>query len=405
MRRYINVSVAVVMMIFLSGCDSPQITSVESHVFKSLLFIGPFIGMMSWCIFLMNKHIVREDGRTDERRCSIVGIIVFPVFFVGAFGWEFGFNWISMTIAVIGGMIIGWFSYTLDELMLNFWEERRTMIPAICGLLLGGWMCTIMFTHVWLEGDMYVTDTASVKRVIVERYTYHYRDDKDGGSYYEWDYYSHAQRFALGDIYPDLKEDVDYKLGVGELLKKDRIGKTEYYRFIGGYLFSERSQRWKEFRWLLLSNPSLHFMIGKVQRVQSDFYGKPIHNAGEVSDYASLPVVSGSPRLPTERDLPPAMFEFKAVMLGIDFVRMIFTEHEYRSVLYGLLAFLGIFGMVALLVRDLRRPIGIFLACASIAPLLIFLIIAGRTGGLGNIRIGSSDRGGRFGGGGSSGRW
>ncbi|EKE19580.1 MAG: hypothetical protein ACD_8C00136G0001 [uncultured bacterium] len=393
----------------LAGCSSPQLEVIGMHMLKSLMFAVPFVITVIVLIFLMNKYIVMPNGRTHDRRCSYVGIVIFPALFIFVLGWKFGHNWITMSVAIVLGLLIGWFSYTLDELMESFWEMRSITMPATLGLLLGGWMCTLLFTSVWLQTDMYVTHTACAKRVIIERYTHHYRSSENGGSYHSWDYHSHADRIVLGDTFPVLVENKDYVLQAGLLGNRDRVGKEEYYRFIGGNLFSKSKRDWKDYQWLLLSDNNLQFKTGKVQRVQSNFYGRPICNDGEVTKFEKLPNALSNPPLPIDEDLPPATTTFKVVRLGIDFVKIIFTQKEFADLRYIFLSVFVILGVVAGCFRKARQPILIFLTCCSIAPLLVFLVVAARTGSLNGLRLPSRDRfeggGGKFGGGGSTGSW
>jgi hypothetical protein len=79
-------------------------------------------------------------------------------------------------------------------------------VPRVLGLTVGSWMITLVLSNVWLEGDMHVTHKACAKRVIIERYTYHYSTDEEGNddSYYSWDYHRHVDKVALGTELPSI---------------------------------------------------------------------------------------------------------------------------------------------------------------------------------------------------------
>lgn len=391
----------------LGGCATPELDAIGIHIFRTFLFAVPVVSIAIAAIFLLNRWIIRSDGRTNELVCSIVGVILFPAYFSAVFGTVFGFNWIVITLCLIVGGVIGWFSYTLDELMESFWENRRMTVPGAAGIVFAGWAVLLMFSHVWMEGDMYIIKKACAKRQVIERYTYHHQTDKDGNdtSYYSWDDHHSGERVAEGDDFPELKEGVDYRLGTGALGRSDRLGRVEHYRFIGGSFFSERKGKWDPFEWLLLADPNVGFKTGSVQRVQSNFFGQPKANGGEIMSYSDLPDDYHHIMKPTADDIPPMDTVFKAAEKGYQVFRLLFTEDEYKEILYFFLGGAGLLLLVALIFPPARQPVLIFAVCASIVPFLTMLVVASRTGRMPLVSGFSGGGGGRFGGGGASGSW
>lgn len=393
-------------LLMISGCASQEVVNLGKSMAMNLIWAVPFVVLIMSVIFAMNKYILK-NGRTNDMLCSWIGVITFPAIFAGGIGIKFSFTLWPMIISIILGAIVGWFSYTIDEILENCWENRMTTVPAALGLIMAGYMTTALFTHIWMEGDMYVTHKACISRAIVERYTYHYSTDKDGhdDSYYTWDYRGHTDKSAEGWTLPLLAEGKDYVLGTGALLKRDRV-KWEAYYFIGGHFFSENKNAWDSFQWLRLSR-MVPFEIGKVQRVQSDYFGNPFNNAGEVEIPKALPEKLVKVVLPGSNDVPGATVTTKVFGMTITAVQLMFTEEEYRDLLWIHLLLAGIVLALAA-IPSLRRSVLIFVICASIVPLLIMMIVAARTGGIGELvgrQRSVSGGGGSFGGGGVSGRW
>ena len=405
-------------VIFLAGCSigSDQIDAIVKNLFRNTLFFIPFIFAIGAVIFLMNKFIARNDV-TNDRWCSILGVIIFPTGFYFILSARFGTHWIAVTIYIVLGLVIGWFSYVTDELILGFWENRKITVPGLFGLILGGVMLITFFSGVWLEGNMYVMKKACASRIIIERYTQNY-DSEDETYYYTWDYHQSVPKIVLGTTFPILVEGKDYSLGSGYGGIKDRVGRTEKYCFIGGRFWSERKRRWSPFTWLRLRGAWLGFVEGQINLVRSNFYGNPIENGGIVEEIntgntgSSKVVLPGIPKrfiLPDDDQLPNATTAGKAFGYFIDTVKQLFTEDEYRSVLY----FLGIVivpWFVMLFFPALRPSAIAFLICFFVIALVFLLLVAARTGSLGKLGGGRRKRrfaggGGGFGGGGTSGKW
>lgn len=225
-------------------------------------------------------------------------------------------------------------------------------------------------------------------------------------------------KIVLGTTFPILVEGKDYSLGSGYGGRKDRVGKTERYCFIGGRFWSERNRRWSPFTWLRLRGNWLGFVEGQINLVRSNFYGNPIGDGGIVEEIdtgnagSSKAVLPGIPKrfiLPDDDDLPNVTTARKAFGYFIDTVKQLFTEDEYRSVLY----FLGIVivpWLVMLFIPAVRPSAIAFLICFFVIALIFLLLVAARTGSLGKLGGGRRKRrfatgGGRFGGGGTSGKW
>lgn len=398
MKRFFVLGLAVVLPLFFGGC-SPEVAAFGKSTFFNLAFIVPLLTAAILIIFALNKLLVDKNGQTKNGFCSLVGAPILAVIFAAAVGLKFGFALPAVIVGAALGAVIGFFSYTLDELMTNFWEERRVTVPGVLGLIIGGWFTISIFTHVWLEGDMFVTHQACDNRVIVERYTKH--TDSDGDVSYTWDYEKHYDKFAPGWTLPQMVEGIDYQLGTGAKGKKDRVKKTEGYYFIGGHFYSEKRGDWDAFQWLLLANQNLQFKLNQVQRIQSNFYGQPMKNAGVVSDIKNPPAPKEFVSLPPASMLPAGEIIGKTFTMAFGAIGMMFTEDEYRPILYIFLSSILILVLLAIFVPPLRMSIGIFVVCASIVLLLLMLVAAAKSGGLRSSRR-RSGGGGRFSGGGTS---
>ena len=148
----------MLLLPMINGC-SGGVVNLGKDMAMNLLWAVPFVVAVIGLIFLMN-HYITKDGRTHDRACSLIGAVLFPMLFVAFIGFKFGFTLWPMVIAVVLGIPIGWFSYTIDELMEDAWGNKAVVIPAALGLIMAGYMTTALFTHVWLEGAMYITHKA-----------------------------------------------------------------------------------------------------------------------------------------------------------------------------------------------------------------------------------------------------
>lgn len=405
-------------LVFLAGCSSgsDQIDAIVKNLLQNTLFFIPFIFGIGVIIFLMNKYIA-ADGVTNNRWCSILGVILFPPGFYFFLSPRFGTHWTSVTIYIILGLLIGWFSYVIDELILGFWENRKITVPGLIGLILGGVLIFTFFSDVWLEGNMYVMKKACATRIIVERYTQHY-DSDDDDYYYTWDFHKSVPKIVLGTTFPIMVERKDYTLGRGYGGRKDRVGKTERYCFIGGRFWSERKKQWSPFTWIRLHDKWLGFVEGEINRIRSNFYGNPIENGGIVEEIdtgdagRSKTVLPGMPRRfhsPYDSDLPKPTTVGKAFGYFAATIKQLIKEDEYRLVLYFLV--IVIVPWVVMLFFPFTRPsAAAFLICFFIIVLISLLIVAARTGSLGRLGGGRrkrryAGRGGRFGGAGAGGKW
>ena len=379
-----------------TGC-SEQLGALGGTFARSLLFVLPFIAVMIGIIFAMNKWIVDSRGATNERLCSAVGVVSFPVLFFVAFYLYWGWSWWVIGAAFLLGGPIGWFSYTLDELLVEFWENRVVTLPGLVGLILGGAVIVSFFTGIWLEGDMYVTNKACSARAVVERYSETCTKDDDGvrSCSDSWDYYYHVDRIADGWQLPSLEKGRDYQLGRGDYGREDRV-RLESYFLIGGQFYSEEQKQWTEFRWLVLKK-KIPVELRQVQHIRSNFYGNPAENAGAVSEPAPLPE-SVAARVLTGDDLPPGSTTMKAISIVWDTVKLLFSEDEYRGILYIFLCVFALIGTLAFFVPVTRPSVAAFTSCFFIIALIAVMIIAARTGSLGSGRRRRSSGGGGFGG-------
>ena len=362
---------------------TPEIKALFWLVIGSLALAIPFIAGTIILIFLLNKYIVDKNGRTNNSMCSIIGTIIFPIIFTLIFGYKFGFTWLVITFSVITGVIIGYFSYTLDEMMETYWEEREITIPGTLGFMSSIFVISLLFSHVWIEGDMRVTNKASARRVIIERYTYHHSTDRDGKdtSFYSWDYLYHVERFEYGIVPPELIEDRDYKLGRGALAKKDRAHEV-IYQLIGGHFFSEKKNQWKPFVWLLLARPQLQDVIqtGEVYRIKSNFYGNPIGCTLLSVESVEIAQETAKPALPGANYLPPADSFSTIISYGWEFIIFLATEEEYRLILFIFIGIAVILTVAAVLIPSSRDSIKVFLIAATIVVPLMILIESLKSG-------------------------
>lgn len=365
------------LLFLLTGC-TPEMQALFHSIGSTLLFVVPLVLGTIVAIFLMNKIFVHENGRTNNRTCAIVGVLLFPVLFLIVFTLKFGIGWVATPVALGLGALIGWFSYVLDELMEEFWECREVTLTGTVGLIFGGWMIVLMFSNVWMEGSMFVTHHACASRVVIDRYTHN--TDSDGDDYYTWNYYTHVDRVTLGTAFPVLREGEDYRLGTGARGERDRVSRQERYRWIGGQFYSESDHVWRPFRWLLLNDNDLRFSTGGVQLVRSNFYGRPIENGGDVSAPLTLPVPQTQVPLPSVDDLPPAQMLSKVTRFTFTFIGILFTEEEYRPFLWFLAIVYVIPGVLAIWVPPIRKPYLVFLVTSSVVIFLVMLVIAARTG-------------------------
>ena len=382
-----------------TGCVSKEVQSLGNSMFSQLFFIIPLVLVVIFIIFMMNRFIIDEQGSTDNNKCSVVGLVLLPSVFLIAFSMKFGFGWVSITLAIILGIPIGWFSYVLDELLEEFWENKKYTIPGILGLVFGGWVTIFMFTGVWLEGNMYITHKAADSRVVIEHYVDKTCIDSDGNAYdcSGWEYARHIDKMVFGNSFPILKEGIDFTLGWHDGYQ-ERVSSEEAYLFIGGYLFSEDDDVWREFRWLMQEDAEdMGFILDKVQVVRSNYFGNPIKNGGVVKPPKHpLPEIT-TPELPWSK-LPPGSFQGKIIYKGFDVLAMLFKQREYKSLLYTFLIATTVLFAILFFVPQLRPSVITFMICSSIILFLIILFFAARAGsipGLGRKKSGGS---GGFGG-------
>jgi hypothetical protein len=116
-----------------------------------------------------------------------------------------------------------------------------------------------------------------------------------------------------------------------------------------------------------------------VQTVQSNYFGNPVNNAGAVKDFPTpLPDTVRSPQLPDK--LPAAMIP-KSLSSVFLFFKVLFTEEEYRTLMFLFVGVLAVLGCLAAFVPPSRPSVVAFLACASIVVFLFILIAALKKGG------------------------
>lgn len=133
-----SVTPLILSVLFLGGCTSgsDQVDIMIRGFFAGMLFFVPFVTGIIVVIFLMNRFI-KKDGVTHKGRCAVVGILFFTPLFLYVLGRKFGTGLIPVIIYVVLGLLIGGFSYMIDELIISFWELRKKTIPALLGENLG----------------------------------------------------------------------------------------------------------------------------------------------------------------------------------------------------------------------------------------------------------------------------
>jgi hypothetical protein len=279
-KQIATLGLCLAACLVIPGCYGTEAGLAMWRIFTNLAFFGLLVFVSTALCFALNKYVSDKEGRTLERWCSVAGVIVYPLLFLAFASFKWGFNWPTIAGSLVLGGIVGWFSYTLDELMEKFWEKRRITLPAVLGLTVGLTFAASIFSRVWLRGDMYITHKASATRVVIHRY--YETEDDEGNKSGHWGYHDHADKVALGAEPPSMTEDIDYDLGYGDSATEDLVSDTKYFYWIGGHLYSEADDEWETFRWLRLAREEVHFDLETVQRVGSNFYGHPIVNEGKV---------------------------------------------------------------------------------------------------------------------------
>ena len=398
-----HTTLLVLCSVFMTGCVTDQIATLGIMITSTLINVTLGTTFLLVVVFTLNKTI-KTDGQTNDLAVSIIATIIFIPSFLLIARYYWGLNWITIPISIIVGGLLGWFSYVLDDLLADGWRDAKgILLGGYSGLVFGGTLTVFMFSAVWLEGNMFITHDAICNRAVIERFDVSYTTDDEGHTtrHESWNYLTHVQKIAFGRKIPELQERRDYTLGYGDNGRRDRVRWERYY-FIGGYFWSEKNNQWKEFRWWRLENPLLQFAMKDISIVRSNYFGNPIENGGLGIAPKDPPEIT-KPSLPSESELPSPTVATRTIGFIGKGIWLLFTEEEYRSLLYLMLSLYGSLGMASIFIPVVRPGVGAFVACSFILVLIIILFVAAKTGsipGTGGRKRHSFAYAGRSGGGG-----
>jgi hypothetical protein len=158
-----------------------------------------------------------------------LGMCIFPFLLPLLTYVSFGDNiWLLISAAVVG-IIVGYFTYIIDDHLIDLWDARLVSIPFVIGIVMAATTAVSIIKDHWKNENIYVTHKATCTQVIVERYTAH---TSKKSTTYSWDYHTSYEYTRLGSEYYQPKENVDYTLGYGAFFSKDRV-KYKYFMWIG----------------------------------------------------------------------------------------------------------------------------------------------------------------------------
>ncbi len=371
--KKIGLILSALLAIILAIMIIDQIQSSPEKVLDilkhwSLVWLkGAFIAtILISVIFLINKKIA------NQRRMSLIGILCFTPGLPVLITLLFEYDEILIIVGGIAGLIIGYYSYIIDDHLEDIWEVRHVVIPVVIGLGFGGSVTMATWLENWQDEYIAVSDHSTCTKVTIKRYTYHYRSSKQGGSYYSWDVESTKYFFNKGESYPDPKENIDYTLETGALDYKDRA-EFDHYKFIGGEKLSKRGDL-KGFKWIFLTDNSFEYNLNTVYEVEENYFGHAIKN-GKEKDIEYSNIKSVEHVLPTSSDVPDS-----GVMMFFDFFKIMAQNPDF-GILRWIFAFMYLpFILLLLFIPESRVPIFIYIASSTIIILIILVIFAARSG-------------------------
>lgn len=387
-------SAAIIMKIIgVAGSSPEKVTDILSHWAIDWAKGGLVGALIVAAIFAINRHV------ENTRDMNTIGMILFTLITPILLTFLFGYNIWLIAVGGLVGLIIGYFTYIIDDHLLDAWQVRHIALPIFFGLGFGGSVVIATVTENWQDETIQVSDHATCTQVNVERYTFHYRSSKKGGSYHSWDVHDTHYFFNNGEIYPTPKPDVDFKLGTGADGEKDRVGSISHHKWVGGNKVSKAGED-MGFKWIYLDDKSVVFQIGKTYDIEENYFGHAM--SGKKESFEHLKIEPLDITLPTKSDIPGVFGMF------FKFFKIMFTESNF-SLLRWIYALVYIpFLLLMIFVAEYRISFWIFLASSTVVILIIIAIILARSGksigDLGEKRF-SGFGGGGFGGGGAGGRY
>lgn len=369
--------------------DSPEkVYDIVKHWAIAWLKGGLIAVVIVFIIFEINKRI------NNESTMSIVGIAILIWGIPSLLTICYGYHLYLVISGVIAGVVLGYFSYIIDDHLLEAWEMRHVTLPIFFGLGFGASVIIACITENWQDEYIAVSDHAVCTEVTIERYTKHYRKK---GSYYTWDTHKTQYFVVRGETYPTPQQGVDYVLGTGAWGKTDRVVFT-HYKWIGGQKLTKTGED-KGFKWILLNNTHYAFAHNIVYEVEENFFGQIIKE-GIRKDISYTPHVVQDIVLPTSDDVP------NTINLTFAFVKIMAKNPDFALLRWIYLLLYLPFFAAALFIAEIR---GAFLLFFVSSTIIIFLIIAGIAAKFGDSIEELADKfsfgGGSFGGGGASGRY
>jgi uncharacterized membrane protein YgcG len=393
------VALLVIIKAILVARDAPEkVLDILSHWAIAWAKGGLVVVLIGLIIFGINKWI------SKEKSMSIVGMCSLPIIIPGILIVVFGNITALIILGAIAGLIVGYFSYIIDDHLLDAWELRQITLPAFIGIGFGASVTIATIVENWQDEYIYVTEHATCTQVTIERYTYHYRSSKNGGSYYSWDTHDTKYFFDRGEKYPQPVAGTDYHLGTGAFGKTDRASFTNF-KWIGGDKILRNGTN-KGFKWILLDDITFVFKKDNLYEVEENYFGHAIMNGILKEDlyiYNEGLDASENIVLPTSKDVPGA------ITLFYEFFHIMATNPDFALLrwIYVLLYLPLIIG--AIFIQELRLSLWVFLGASTIIMLIVLAILARRSGSSLSDYASKSRfngfGGGRFGGGGSRGNW
>ena len=409
--KKIGYTIAIIVAIYIgfnlvtSYMDAPErVADIITHWSLTWFKGGIISAIVCGIIFFINRKV------SNERNMSILGMVVFapliPLLLYLFFGYHTWLFWMGIGT----GLIVGWFTYIIDDHLLDIWEVRHISIPIIFGLGFGGSVIVACITETWQDEEMFVTEHSVCTEVSVERYTSHYHSTKHGGYYtYSWDHYTSHYFFKKGDVYPTPVPPTDFTLGSGVFGKEDRYSYI-HRAWIGGYKIlswrdQEKNGKKYLFKWIYNSDPEhIQTKLSTLYDVDENYFGHA--KLAKVIDnglYTEKDFDVTSQNLPTEKSIPGAFGMF------FDFFGILFSNPDF-SILRCIYLLLYLPFLIAMIfVQELRISFWIFLASSTIIILIILAIAVAKSGeslsDMGISRKFGGFGGGSFGGAGAGSRW
>lgn len=379
----------ILKIVDITHTSPEKVLDIVKHWSIAWLKGGCISGIVVIIIFTINKYL------SDERQMSIVGSIVLTILIPLLLTLFFGFHLKLLIFGIASGIILGYFSYIIDDHLLEIWRLRHVTLPIFIGLGFGGSVIIACVVENWQDEFVHIADHAVCTEGTVERYTYHSREKN---SYYSWDYHKSYYFFNRGETYPAPKEGIDYTLGTGALFSKDRI-KFTHHKWIGGNKLTKQGDD-KGFKWIYLNDVNLQYDKGIVCEVEENFFGHAIKN-GKITSIPYAPRSNNTQIvLPREDDVPGA------IMLTFQFVKIMASNPDFALLRWIYLLVYLPFLVLAIFIPQIRGSFLIFFASSTIIILILLAILARKMGeNISDVADSFSFGGGSSGGGGAGSNW